>query len=252
MDEVISGAASVGVYAGAVVAAVGLVAIVWPIRWIGIGTRRRAAVVFFLGAALGAIGFAVPARERRVDVARTELDRYVSVWQFGERHAIDISTSPNRVYRALKEVTAEEIALFRTLTWIRRFGRPGPESILNAPEKQPLLDVALRSGFKMLVDDPAREILVVTLVAVPRDYSRPPTKEEFRTLSQPGYAKAAMNFAIEPLGGGASRVVTETRVFATDAVTATRFKRYWRVIYPGSAIIRWSWLRAVKRRAEAG
>lgn len=36
-----------------------------------------------------------------------------------------------RVYRAIREVTAGEILLFRTLTWLRRFGRPGPESILN-------------------------------------------------------------------------------------------------------------------------
>ena len=26
---------------------------------------------------------------------------------------------------------------------------------------------------------------------------------------------------------------------------------YWRVIYPGSWLIRWTWLRAVKARAEA-
>ncbi|MBI3264806.1 MAG: hypothetical protein HYZ58_16910, partial [Acidobacteria bacterium] len=243
--------ASICVYVGAAVAALGLLTIVWPIRWIRIGTRRRASVVFVLGAALGAIGFAVPARERRVDLRRTELDQYVPVWQFAEWHSIEISAPPARVYRALKEVTAEEITLFRTLTWIRRFGRPGPESVLNAPEKQPLLDVALKGGFKLLADDPAREILVVTLVAVPRDYARPPTREEFRTLSQPGYAKAAMNFVIEPTGDGRTRVVTETRVFATDAVTARRFKRYWRLIYPGSAIIRVMWLRAVKRRAES-
>lgn len=252
MDELLSGVASVCVYGGGGVAALGLLTMVWPIRRLGIRTRRRAAVVFFAGAVVAAIGFAVPVRERRIDVARTELDRYLSVWQFAEHHSIDISAPPDRVYRALKEVTAGEIVLFRTLTSIRRFGRPGPESVLNAPEKLPLLEVATRSGFRMLADQPSREILVVTLVAVPRDYSRPPTVEEFRTLATPGYAKAGMNFLIEPLDGSHSRVVTETRVFATDAVTATRFKHYWRVIYPGSAIIRWNWLRAVKRRAEAG
>ena len=41
----------------------------------------------------------------------------------------------------------------------------------------------------------------------------------------------------------------ETRVFANSPEARGRFARYWRVIYPGSAIIRRMWLRAVRRRA---
>jgi len=37
----------------------------------------------------------------------------------------------------------------------------------------------------------------------------------------------------------------------TDAATTRRFAAYWRVIYPGSALIRRMWLRAIKRRAES-
>jgi hypothetical protein len=29
------------------------------------------------------------------------------------------------------------------------------------------------------------------------------------------------------------------------------FGAYWRVIYPGSSLIRYMWLRAIKKRAEA-
>ena len=59
-----------------------------------------------------------------------------------------------------------------------------------------------------------------------------------------------MNFRIEPDGKGGSRLSTETRVFATDAASRRRFAAYWRVIYPGSALIRRMWLRAVRLRAE--
>lgn len=59
-----------------------------------------------------------------------------------------------------------------------------------------------------------------------------------------------MNFFVTDAGDGASRVVTETRILATDAAARRRFGLYWRVIYPGSALIRVMWLRAVKRRAE--
>jgi hypothetical protein len=46
-------------------------------------------------------------------------------------------------------------------------------------------------------------------------------------------------------------VTTETRVFATDAAARRSFGLYWAFIYPGSALIRHGWLRAIKLRAEA-
>jgi hypothetical protein len=59
-----------------------------------------------------------------------------------------------------------------------------------------------------------------------------------------------MNFLVTDLGHGLSRVDTETRVFATDDVALGRFTAYWRIIFPGSSILRTTWLRAVKDRAE--
>jgi hypothetical protein len=45
-------------------------------------------------------------------------------------------------------------------------------------------------------------------------------------------------------------VTTETRVFATTDSARRNFAVYWRIIRPGSGIIRGSWLEAIKRRAE--
>ena len=45
--------------------------------------------------------------------------------------------------------------------------------------------------------------------------------------------------------------MTETRVATSDERSERVFARYWRVIYPGSALIRRNWLRAIKARAEA-
>jgi hypothetical protein len=39
-------------------------------------------------------------------------------------------------------------------------------------------------------------------------------------------------------------------VACTDASSARRFARYWRLIRPASGAIRRSWLAAIKRRAE--
>ena len=58
-----------------------------------------------------------------------------------------------------------------------------------------------------------------------------------------------MNFAVTPHGPNGSIVSTETRVFASSPSARRRFAAYWRVIYPGSAIIRRMWLRAIEKRA---
>jgi hypothetical protein len=54
-----------------------------------------------------------------------------------------------------------------------------------------------------------------------------------------------------PAASKVTIVTTETRIYATDASAGRRFAPYWRVIYPGSALIRRMWLRAIAHRAEA-
>ncbi|HEY3204691.1 MAG TPA: hypothetical protein VGL03_13660, partial [Thermoanaerobaculia bacterium] len=93
------------------------------------------------------------------------------------------------------------------------------------------------------------EIVIGTYVVRPAGIPRP-APEEFAVLSRPGYAKAVMNFRVEPGPEGECLLTTETRVLATDPSTARRFAAYWRLIYPGSALIRRMWLLAIARRAE--
>ena len=183
----------------------------------------------------------------------SELDRVAPSYQFNEVHRTTVRATPERAYLAIKEVTASEILFFRELTWLRRFGRRGSESILNAPERRPLLDVATQTSFITLADSP-REIVVGTVVIAPPHAlrTRPINADEFAALAaQDGYALATMNFVVTPRADGTCDVSTETRVFATDESARRRFAAYWRLINIGSALIRLMWLRAIKRRAEA-
>lgn len=239
------------VHGGLVTAFVGLVSVGWPLRFAGLHKRRHGAGLMAAGAALALLGWNLPAGEIQAGTACTELDRFLPAYQFSEFHSIRVNAPKERVYEAIKQVRAGEIFLFRTLTWMRRFGRPGPESILNAPDSMPILEVATRTTFLTLAEKPGEELLVGTVVLRPQGAQPPQTAEQFRQITQPGFALAAMNFRLEDGGANATLVSTETRVYATDDDARRRFARYWRTIYPGSAFIRRMWLRAVKKRAEA-
>jgi hypothetical protein len=238
--------------AGLLVGLLGLAALIKPLPFLRIVNRKRAAVVFAAGLLTTTTALLLPAPEMTVQTPQTALDRVAPSYEFHEVHSIRIRATPDRVYKAIKQVTADEILFFRTLIWIRRFGRSGPESVLNVPEHRSLLDVATQTTFVTLADGPD-EIVVSTIVVAPSDVTikRPLTLEQFNAIHGPGFALASMNFLIKDAGQGACDVSTETRVHATDASARRRFAAYWRVIYPGSALIRRMWLRAIKRRAEA-
>jgi len=240
------------VYLGLIAGFVGGVSSLKPPSWLGIRTRRQAAFLLGTGLVLVLAGWFLPASEIRVVTPRTQLDQFMPEYQFSEFHSIRVDAPKEKVYAAIKAVTADEISLFRTLTWTRRFGQSGAEGILNAPPHEPILDVATRTSFLLLAEKPNHEIVLGTAVIIPRGWrpSRRPTPEGFKALHEPGFALAAMNFLVEDAGPSATLVTTETRIYATDASARRRFAAYWRTIYPGSSLLRYTWLRAIKRRAE--
>jgi hypothetical protein len=242
--------ASAIVYGGLVTAFAGFVSVLLPLRWLRIRTRRRGAAIFAVGVLIAIVGFVLPAPERRVTKAVTHLDGSFPRWQFSEHHKTRVAAPPDRVFEAIRAVRADEILLFRLLTWIRRGGRDLPENILNAGAARPLLDVATSGGFVVLADDPPREVVIGTVVVAPPGTRGKVTPEAFRKPLPPGFALAGMNFLVTPDGKGGSIVTTETRVYANSDSARRRFAAYWRVIYPGSALIRRMWLRAIARRSE--
>jgi hypothetical protein len=230
---------------------VGVLSLIRPLRVLRIRTRKAAALVAVAGVALLFVGLYLPVVPLRLHGPRMALDESLPAYQFGEHHEIEIAASPERVLAAARAVTAREIRLFRLLTWLRspRLPGRGAESILNPSADRPILDVALGSGFVLLREDPGREIVIGAVVCCGRRVP-PRSAEEFHAL-QGSLARAAMNFHVAASAPGRSRLVTQTRIATTDAESTRQFAAYWRVIYPGSALIRRMWLRAIKSRAEA-
>ncbi len=246
---------SILVYTGLCLLLVAFVLLLRPLRFLGMSSRRRAGVIAGVGLVLVLVGVTLPAPLMYPAGRRLRIDDFMPRYQFNEVHSTSVHAPADRIFRAIKAITPEEIRFFRTLTWMRspRLGSTArsKESILAAPPKTPLLDVALRSGFLLLAEAPNQEMVVGSIVCC----GRPPrvaSPQEFQEFARPDSAKAALSFHLEDQGGGWIRVTTETRVFATDPSARRKFAVYWRVIYPGSAIIRRMWLAAIKCRAEAG
>jgi hypothetical protein len=240
------------VYLGFTLLLAGLVSLIWPLRFLEIRTRRMAAMVAAGGLLLFVMALALPVSANAVTTHTVKLDDWMPRWQIRERHIIPVAAPPEKVFAAIHAVRADDIFLFRTLIAIRRCGQTGPESIMNAPEQKPILDVATQTTFVLLAEEPPRELVIGTVVAAPPKAraSGRLTPELFQKKLQPGVALATMNFLVAPDDHGGSTISTETRIYANNRSALRRFAIYWRVIHPGSDIIRRMWLRAIKQRAE--
>ena len=147
-------------------------------------------------------------------------------------HAIAVDAPADRALAAALAVTPAEAPLLRVLFSLRGLRAPAATSIWQAMASE---------GFAPYD--------ATTLAAVGRPWrvlSRLRRDEDFAAFDDPGWAKMAMDFRADD-----GRLVTETRVHLTDEAARRSFRRYWLVVRPFSGLVRRSWLKAAKRRAES-
>ncbi|MBI3740344.1 MAG: hypothetical protein HY257_01140 [Chloroflexi bacterium] len=183
------------------------------------------------------------------------LDSFFPHSQFYEFHSLTIHSSPARVWRALKELTPREVPVANLLFAIRalpaRFIRG---QIPRRFSNEPLLAQVTRASFSILAEEENREIVLGAIGqfwrAAGGAWVKPKSAEHFVAFNDASFAKAAMNFRLTALAENKTRLETETRIICTDDLARKKFWWYWRIISPGSALIRVVWLRAIKTRAE--
>jgi hypothetical protein len=181
------------------------------------------------------------------------LNEVMPVYDFNEVHGITIRASAERVFQAIHEVSIAEMPVAGLLFTIRDL-----PSRLSGAEKRtsarPVLDDALNAGFIPLGGTPPHELAVGVIGRFwelrGQSIRRLKDRDEFISFADPGYARAAMDFRIEPAGTDRVRLTTETRIHIPVRAARRKFARYWLVVHPSSALIRMVWLRAIARRAE--
>ena len=180
------------------------------------------------------------------------LESIMPVYDVQEVHSAHVDAIPANVYAAILAVTPGETALARPFLWVRTLpGRlQGAGKIDDALWNKPFLSMPATA---ILGRAPDREIVVGLIGKFwkLRDGERVAvqSRDQFMAFDRPGFAVSTLSFHIDAEGRGC-RVTTITRVRTTDPDARRLFLRYWRVISAGSGVLRRTWLRAVKARAE--
>jgi hypothetical protein len=180
------------------------------------------------------------------------LDAALPRFDFHEVHERHVAAPPDAVWAAALEVKPLEVRTLAPLMALRLApGLIARRSDYAIGREDTLLELFVKNGFAVLGEG-ERELALGAIGPFwqPFGYSfvRFGTLEEFATFSEPGLAKAGVDLRVRADGDGAL-VSTETRVDCTDTGARRAFGLYWRLIQPGSALIRHSWLNAVRRRA---
>jgi ketosteroid isomerase-like protein len=167
-----------------------------------------------------------------------------------------IPAAADTVDVALRDVTAGDMPAARLVFALRSL----PEYVLGhsglpTSAAVPFIDGMISAGLCWLLDRPGQE-LTFGLIGQPwrltgGETVRVATIDEFAAFDRPGFAKIVERFRLLP-AGDATVVVDELWVQFTDDASRRRFLRYWRVISPGSRLVRRQLLTAVARRTSHG
>jgi hypothetical protein len=166
-----------------------------------------------------------------------------------EFHSLQVDAEPRMVYEAIGTLDLARSASSKYLFKLR-----GLAGLMRARGKQATitLDDMVRAGFVPLSEEDGQEIVLGLIGRFWRPRSTPVdfAPEAFESFSTPGYAKAVLNFVVEPAGRGSAMISTETRVVATSPSAKRLLQAYWLAVKPFSSLIRKEALRIIKHDAE--
>jgi hypothetical protein len=236
-------------YAGIVAALLGLANLAHPFRFMGVRKRAVGALGLAGGAVLTLAALFWPASTVRVAQPRTRLDEIMPEYQFSERHSARVHARPERAMEAVRQSTLGDMKSLATLLRIRGAVLRIPDTG-GLPRDKRVLDAFSAPG--VVRGDGEREIVVCWIADLrAKRLAEVRTLQEFAAYREQSAVKMAFNFSVEEAGEGWSTISTQTRVAAPDESNRRGMARYWRLIVPGSGLLRRQWLDGIRARAES-
>ncbi len=175
--------------------------------------------------------------------------------QFRDRIAVVVHAPAPAIFRALFEVTLEEM---RIAWWLgavrylpaRLIGRAPP-----AHARRPFMETLIDGGTLLLRDDRPTEIVTGSAGQLHRIVDQAPLlfpdRAVFDTFGDPDHEKLFMSIRVAPAGRpGEQWLVLEHATRALSPAAERKFRRYWVVIRPMGAFVTRQLLKAVARLAE--
>ncbi|MGI9116581.1 MAG: hypothetical protein ACR2JV_02950 [Gaiellales bacterium] len=176
----------------------------------------------------------------------TLLDAIVPTWTHRTVHGLDVHASAERVAEAIRETSLDEARLASLLVAVRTKGE-------SRGVHRPFVQTGdFEPGFVRLGED--GDEVCLGFIGRPWPGGAPERAVADAAAFQAAEALDAVKVAVSVRCAPASYgtlLLTETRI-VVGPLAARTFGLYWRLVKPGSNLVRMSLLRAIARRAERG
>lgn len=185
------------------------------------------------------------------------IDQYLPRYDVTEVREVTVDATPEVTYAAIRETNLSDRmidALFAIRELPTRLtGRLRGDVPSRPSATLTFNDLASSAmGFTLLAEEPGEEFVVASVGKFwRRDYGwHPVAPDRFVGFTEPGYAKLVISFLVKPTGDGRTILRYEARTATTDEVARARFRRYWRLIHPGVALVMRRALTRIRAEAE--
>ena len=180
------------------------------------------------------------------------LDRFLPDPEVDEYHQIKVRAPAAITLAAAKETDLQGGPIAKGIFWLRAVPALLRGESFRPQGSRGIVAETLGLGWGVLAEVPEREIVIGAYTQPWHEQVifHPLAPEEFAWFNQPGYVKIAWTLGVEPLGPNQSRLVSRTRVVATDPESRKRFRRYWAPMSAGIILIRYAGLPRMRNEAE--
>ena len=178
------------------------------------------------------------------------LDEIMPEYQFSERHSARIHAQPEQAMQALREATFGDMRSLITLLKIRGAVLRHPVRGFGDLQNKRILDAFLESGY--LSGGSEHEIVIFGFGM--RGRIAAPTCILCRSWQITGNrvrSRWVLASWWNRLEKGGLQKSTRRRVCWRPGDTSRGMARYWRLIVPGSGLLRLQWLEGIRKRAES-
>jgi len=191
-------------------------------------------------------------RRRRNCSSDVYLETLIPTYDIKERFESEISAPAEKVFIAACNLDLLQSSSIQAIFKIREWALGS-----HGTHDQDSLGLVARArqwGWEAMVEKPGHEIVfgAATQPWVARPVFRGLTAQAFSKFTEPDYVKIAWTLCVDPIQTERSLLITETRALATNRAAFRKFRFYWALVAPGTALIRLIALRHIKCMLEHG